>query len=459
MAHDNKKNNNRQKGYQKKHDKPRREEPESYFSKFAEEDNAAVAEAEARLQAELHQLREDVGEEISSESDVDGELLDHVNEDIDTLLVKLKKNDESIYEKEVKFFDQETLDKDIEKRKSRKSYSEHIEKEAAEQISENPLNTLLVSENLDEKDQWLLNYLSKQEWKKHDKVDGDDSESESEESVIAEFEALDDLKEDFNEENKEYTQREIESHNRRLETLRSKENRRALARERRKERKRLEREELEKEVNELRAKKQKIIEEKLREVAKIGGLKLADKALANDPVIKTLMAQLEEEWNSDNFDAAMDQAFDQEASDEELSDVAIALDDTNKDLLAEKTDELKQALEAYYKLDDEGDDTAPSQFKYIQKEPETFGLSLEELIFGDEKELDEKVPIKYYMPYHEGKQAPHKKDRKNDRKNGGRPNQRQPRTNTSGNQAKHRIHSRTSSGKLDENRIRAYSSK
>lgn len=68
----------------------------------------------------------------------------------------------------------------------------------------------------------------------------------------------------------------------------------------------------------------------------------------------------------------------------------------------EKNDYLEGLLEDYYNLEYEdiiGGGTVKTRFKYKKVAPKSFGLTEDEVLLLDDKQLNKLVPLKKYRPY------------------------------------------------------------
>ncbi|KAF5829462.1 hypothetical protein DUNSADRAFT_16043 [Dunaliella salina] len=262
----------------------------------------------------------------------------------------------------------------------------------------------------------------------------------------------------------------IASHPRVIEgTVRKEDDRRKRQREAKKQRKEAEMAQHAEEIKRLKNLKKKEIEEKLALIHKVAGAKKAaqeaeeeeeeaaaaeadrkkakKKGKKKEPGFKLDPSLLENDFDPEAWDRQMAEAFNDEYYAEEDEEAALAageMDDQGGDLFADGEDEEEQnrnqtqgagqqqghagglskeeraagraemaeLLEQYFKLDHEGEAGGQkTRFRYKQVPANTFGLSAEDLLTRDDKELNQIVGLKKLAPYREDqtKQRPNYK--------------------------------------------------
>ena len=280
-------------------------------------------------------------------------------------------------------------------------------------------------------DKFLRDYILKQAWMK----DSDDDEFEEEEQVDEDeeaYEAAEDFEANYNFRFEEPGGAEIATHPRIIEGIvRKKDDRRKQKRAEKAARKAQEEEERRKELKQLKNLKKMEIEDKLSEIQTIAG-----NGVAEEDLIGKL---LDGEFDPEEHDKAMAEAFGDEyynqeeeeddLEDEEFDKKLAAMAEYSSDEEAENTisamlqkkqkegeeedpsdskktakEDVKKLLDEYYKLDYEDYvGGIPTRFKYKQVEPETYGLSFEEILMMDDKELNQVMGMKRVAaPYHDG---------------------------------------------------------
>uniref|UniRef100_A0A7S3VJ15 Kri1-like C-terminal domain-containing protein n=1 Tax=Dunaliella tertiolecta TaxID=3047 RepID=A0A7S3VJ15_DUNTE len=263
----------------------------------------------------------------------------------------------------------------------------------------------------------------------------------------------------------------IASHPRVIEGIvRKEDDRRKRQREAKKQRKEAEMAQHAEEIKRLKNLKKKEIEEKLALIHKVAGAKKAaaeaeaeeeeaaaaaeadrkkakKKGKKKEPGFKLDPSLLENDFDPEAWDRQMAEAFNDDYYAEEDEEAALAageMDDQGGDLFADGEEEEEQGgtqaqgagqqqghagglskeeraagraemaelLEQYFKLDHEGEAGGQkTRFRYKQVPANTFGLSAEDLLIRDDKELNQIVGLKKLAPYREdqAKQRPNYK--------------------------------------------------
>ena len=295
-------------------------------------------------------------------------------------------------------------------------------------------------------DRFLRDYILKQAWMKGsddeyddpdlDGGDGEGMDGEQEEDEEA-YEAAENFEANYNFRFEEPGGAEIATYPRTIEgTVRKKDDRRAQKRQEKAARKAAEEEERRRELKQLKNLKKMEIENKLKEIKNIAGSGAAEEDLIGklldgefDPEAhdKAMAEAFGEDYyeQGDEEEDLEDEEFDRKlaamaaySSDEEthpdtiaamlakrtgkgdndgasnLDDKYVEDEDEKQDPEAAKED-VKKLLDEYYKLDYEDYvGGVPTRFKYKQVEPETFGLSFEDILMMDDKELNQVIGMK-----------------------------------------------------------------
>lgn len=286
-------------------------------------------------------------------------------------------------------------------------------------------------------DRFLRDYILKQAWMKGSDDEYDDPdldggpEDELDEDEEA-YQAAENFEANYNFRFEEPGGAEIVTYPRNIEgTVRKKDDRRAQKRQEKAAKKAAEDEERRRELKQLKNLKKMEIESKLTEIKNIAG-----SGAAEEDLIGKL---LDGEFDPEAHDKAMAAAFgedyydqgedDEDLEDEEFDRKLAAMAEYSSDeethpetiaaMLAKKSgqgtgkaaddlggpdgdmdpeaakEDVKKLLDEYYKLDYEDYvGGVPTRFKYKQVEPETFGLSFEEILMMDDKELNQVVGMK-----------------------------------------------------------------
>ena len=282
-----------------------------------------------------------------------------------------------------------------------------------------------------ENDKFLRDYILKQAWMResdddddHFMDDGDVDEEEDEQAMDAAeaFEA------NYNFRFEEPGGTEIVTHPREIEGIvRKKDDRRKQKRMEKAARKAQEEEERSRELKQLKNLKKMEIEDKLKEVKNIAG-----SGVAEENLIEKL---LDGEFDPEKHDQAMQEAFgedyydveeEEDVEDEEFDKKLAAMAEYSSDEEVDNTiaaviekqqkkqvdddpqntakQDVKKLLDEYYKLDYEDHvGGIPTRFRYKEVEPETYGLSFEEILMMDDKELNQIIGLKRVAAtYHDG---------------------------------------------------------
>ena len=287
-------------------------------------------------------------------------------------------------------------------------------------------------QGMTENDRFLRDYILKQAWMKDSDDEYEDQDlfdGEAEEDEEA-YEAAEDFEANYNFRFEEPGGAEITTHPRIIEGLvRKKDDRRKQKRAEKAERKAQEEEERRRELKQLKNLKKLEIEDRLKEIQNIAG----DGAAEED-----LIGQLlDGEFDPEKHDKAMAEAFgedyyikgddDEDLEDEDFDRKLAAMAEYSSDEEAENTiaamiqkkterkeedidaneaakEDVKKLLDDYFKLDYEDYvGGIPTRFRYKQVEPETYGLSFEEILMMDDKELNQVMGMKRVAAtYHDG---------------------------------------------------------
>lgn len=294
-----------------------------------------------------------------------------------------------------------------------------------------------TAEAMTANDRFLRDYILKQAWMKGSDDEYDDPdldggrggpEDEPDEDEEA-YEAAENFEANYNFRFEEPGGAEIVTYPRTVEgTVRKKDDRRAQKRQEKAARKAAEDEERRRELKQLKNLKKMEIEGKLSEIKNIAG-----SGAAPEDLIGKL---LDGEFDPEAHDKAMAEAFgddyyhqgddDEDLEDEEFDRKLAAMAEYSSDeetrpetiaaMLAKKSgqepirdsdasdgdidpeaakEDVKKLLDEYYKLDYEDYvGGVPTRFKYKQVEPETFGLSFEDILMMDDKELNQVIGMK-----------------------------------------------------------------
>lgn len=281
-------------------------------------------------------------------------------------------------------------------------------------------------------DRFLRDYILNQAWMKDsdDEYEDQDLFHEDAEEDEEAYEAAENYEAKYNFRFEEPGGVEIATHPRIIEGIvRKKDDRRKQKRAEKAERKLREEEERRRELKQLKNLKKMEIEDRLREVQNIAGEGAAEEDL--------LGKLLDGEFDPEKHDQAMAEAFGEDyynqgddeedledeefdrklavmaeySSDEEADNTIAALikkktvqDKDDSDSTQTAKEDVKKLLDEYFKLDYEDYvGGIPTRFRYKQVEPETYGLSFEEILMMDDKELNQVMGMKRVAAtYHDG---------------------------------------------------------
>eukprot|EP00890_Picochlorum_soloecismus_P004968 jgi/Picsp_1/5472/NSC_02831-R1_protein len=277
-------------------------------------------------------------------------------------------------------------------------------------------------------DEFLKNYILKKAWINEDEEDSEFEDGNMEEDEEA-FDAAEAFEAGYNFRFEEPGGSSIVTHARQIDdVVRKSDDRRKLKRAEKAARKAQEEEERRLELKQLKNLKKAEIEKKLEEVKTVAGLGAPDQNI--------LGQLLDGEFDPEAHDKAMAAAFgedyydqgddeeylEDEDFDRKLAEMAEYSSDENEETFAslvEKTkrikdengheadaakQDMKKLMEEYFKLDYEDYvGGVRTRFKYKQVQPETYGLTFEEILSLDDKELNQIIGMKKVAaPYHDG---------------------------------------------------------
>lgn len=326
----------------------------------------------------------------------------------------------------------EDVEKDIEKKEGFGGVLEKSERTREEALVEDEETQRLVDKifSNDSKDQsmtandrFLRDYILKQAWMKgsDDEYEDEDLFDEQVEEDEEAYQAAENFEATYNFRFEEPGGVEIATHPRSIEGLvRKKDDRRKQKRAEKAERKAQEEEERRRELKQLKNLKKLEIEDRLKEIQNIAG-----DGVAEEDLIGKL---LDGEFDPEKHDQAMAEAFgedyytrgdeDEDLEDEEFDKKLAAMAEYSSDEEADNTiaamiqkkvgqsqedpdakeeakEDVKKLLDEYFKLDYEDYvGGIPTRFRYKQVEPETYGLSFEEILMMDDKELNQVMGMK-----------------------------------------------------------------
>ncbi|KAK6132020.1 hypothetical protein DH2020_034246 [Rehmannia glutinosa] len=265
-------------------------------------------------------------------------------------------------------------------------------------------------EKLDENTMFLKDYFRNRMW-----IDDGRSKNMGDEEIEfsedeEEIERQEDYERDFNFRFEENAGDRVLGHSRKVEgSVRKKENARKSQRERKEERMVQAEFERKEELKRLKNLKKKEINEKLEKIREVAGIGKDESVFLDED-------DLEEEFDPEAYDKKMKEAFARQRilkdklSVENENEIGEDGDDGPKEgkrKRKRKTSEVEKAvreelMEEYYKLDYEdtiGD--LKTRFKYKPVKAKRFGLSPEEILKMDDKELNQYVSLKKIAPYRE----------------------------------------------------------
>lgn len=308
-----------------------------------------------------------------------------------------------------------------------------IEDEETEKLVDSLFNNR--SGQVSEEDNFLRNYILKKAWEKEDEYsDGDDNGLNDVEEDEAALNAAEEFEASYNFRFEEPGGAEIVTHPRIVEGIvRKTDDRRKQKRAEKAARKAQEEEERRIEIKRLKNLKKGEIEEKLRDVKTIAGTGAPDEELLgkllggdfdpeeHDKAMATAFGDdyYEEEDAEDIEDQLFDkqlEAMAQYSSDDDLAEntFSAVLDRTKKSKSDPSDDgasastsakeDVKKLMEEYYKLDYEDYvGGIATRFRYKQVKPETYGLTIEEILGLEDKDLNQVIGMKRVAaPYHDG---------------------------------------------------------
>ncbi|POM75792.1 Kri1 like protein [Phytophthora palmivora] len=282
--------------------------------------------------------------------------------------------------------------------------SEGEQKQEEEDYAEftSKYGTKLTKDEMDP-EKFLEHYLSSEGWKDKTAVvpHYDDIVKEDEEDA-EELEKAENFEHTYNFRFEEQGSSVIQTHSRHIEdTMRREDDSRKRKRAERKERKALERQKKEEELRRLKNLKQAEIEQKLKKVAHLMGEAEGTAGLKPE--------DLEGDFDPEEYDKRMQAVFDEQYYDEDDDMEKPTWDEEeDKELFAglpkmtieEMQREKQKYLDELYSLDYEdliGD--IKCRFKYRQVQNNDFGLTVDEIMAADDKELKQLVSLKRMAPY------------------------------------------------------------
>ena len=315
------------------------------------------------------------------------------------------------------------LSKSDRKRKEADIGDEETEKLVGEIFSKDRGNAQKSKE-----DEFLKNYILKKAWINEDEEDSELEDGNMEEDEEA-FDAAEAFEAGYNFRFEEPGGTAIVTHSRQIDdVVRKSDDRRKLKRAEKAARKAQEEEERRRELKQLKNLKKAEIEKKLEEVKTVAGLGAPDQNILGqlldgefDPEAhdKAMAAAFGEDYydQGDDEEDLEDEDFDRKlaemaeySSDENEETFASLVEKTKriKDESGHETDaakqDMKKLMEEYFKLDYEDYvGGVRTRFKYKQVQPETYGLTFEEILSMDDKELNQVIGMKRVAaPYHDG---------------------------------------------------------
>ncbi|CAI5728120.1 unnamed protein product [Hyaloperonospora brassicae] len=275
-----------------------------------------------------------------------------------------------------------------------------VEKEDYEESS---FRAKLQKDEMDP-EKFLEHYLSSEGWKDKTAVvpHYDDIVREDEEDAEA-LEKAEEFEHTYNFRFEEQGSSVIQTHARRIDdTVRREDDSRKRRRAERKARKAQERQKKELELRRLKNLKQAEIEQKLKKVARLMG--------KDEGSVGLKAEDLEGDFDPDEHDKRMQAVFDEQYYDEDSVDMEKPTwdEDEDKELLAglpkmtleEMRRKKQEYLNELYSLDYEdliGD--LKCRFKYRRVRSNDFGLTADEIMAADDKELQQLVSLKRMAPY------------------------------------------------------------
>jgi protein KRI1 len=302
---------------------------------------------------------------------------------------------------------------------------------------------------MNESDKFLRSFILKKGWVDHDDSDGEDSDGDDgedknrefnvdDEEDEAAFEAAQAFEANYNFRYEEPGSGQLITHPRQIEgTVRKEDDRRKKNRAEKAARKLAEEEERRAEVKRLKNLKKAEIEGRLHELQTVAGAaapkeELLDDLLAGDFDPEAHDRAMATAFGDDYYGEGDDESEDDLEHDElfakELAAMAKYDENDNDDdedntistfaalqkrLKQEEEEErqngggarsdIKRLLEEYHKLDYEDHvGGIPTRFRYKEVQPENYGLSIEEILMMDDKELNQVVGLKKVAaPYRE----------------------------------------------------------
>eukprot|EP00299_Pterocystis_sp_00344_P019094 c9506_g1_i1.p1 GENE.c9506_g1_i1~~c9506_g1_i1.p1 ORF type:complete len:570 (-),score=177.13 c9506_g1_i1:45-1703(-) len=278
-------------------------------------------------------------------------------------------------------------------------------------------------ENLNDNEKFLRDYLNNQGWLEK----GADKWQPLEDNDHDHVEASETFETTYSHRYQEEGAGQVITHARVMEdSVRKKESKRKQKREETQSRKEEIKLQKQEEIKRLKALKREEIAEKLKQIQQIAGAE----------GLKFDESLLDDDFDPERFDQQMQQTFDDEyynTHEDQLPETDLPFDDIDEtaaepsrrrqkvgfDEVVERARHVGHAgtkeavdkmLDEYYKLDFEdliGD--LPTRFKYRQVAPNSFGLTPEEILAADDKELNRYVSIKKFAPYRKKDPVPKQK--------------------------------------------------
>nr|CCA25578.1 conserved hypothetical protein [Albugo laibachii Nc14] len=261
-------------------------------------------------------------------------------------------------------------------------------------------------------DAFLENYLSREGWKeKNDAIPQYDEIIKEDEADAEELEKMENYEQSYNFRFEEENGGIIQTFPRKIDGLvRREEASRKRKRQEKKERKVLERKKKEEELRRLKNLKKAQIEKKLESIAR-----LMSKKPLKDQKAKLTEMDLEAPFDPDEYDSRMQEIFNDdyyndmedvdkhkpkwESSDEEL-EAELSKDDET--ILEEIKRRKEKCVSELQDLDDDRLlSKASSGFRYRTVQTNDFGLSVDDILEADDKDLRHFVSLKKIAPYNE----------------------------------------------------------
>eukprot|EP00210_Caulerpa_lentillifera_P001756 g1686.t1 len=241
--------------------------------------------------------------------------------------------------------------------------------------------------------EFLKNYIEQEEWRVDNRSsDGDLDEHLQEDEEYLENEAR--FEADYNFRFEEPGSNQLVGYPRVMEqTIRQKESARKRQRANKSAKKQQKRMLAEEQTKQQKNAKRKEIQSKLSELTEECGAHMDTKMIEQ-------LLDSDNEFDAREWDSKMEQTFNDEFYNQVDEDAEFKLGGSSKNNLQDCKQELGRLFNEYYNLDYEDDiDGVKTRYRYMKVPKQNYGLSVEDILCLDDKELNEFVGLRRLNPY------------------------------------------------------------